>query len=129
MTLEELLNKLIQMGWKPRNGGDNWFTFEIKWNRLYFEYLHLIDNNLIDWDYSLRDLVSMESWLWQFVVEKKLWKKWFMANEPICTGVNFDTNYTYHHYERWNYKYRLMLSSVQSNIELFLLDNILLPTK
>lgn len=117
MTLEELLNKLIQMGWKP-------FWKEIKklqrdWDRFYYQWA--IDSP------SLRDLVSIESGFRQFVCEKRFWKTWYMANEPICTWTDFDKCYSFHHYERWNYKYRLMLSSIQTDLEKFILDNVLLP--
>ena len=69
MKLEELLNKLIERGWEPR-----WhINYKIcKYN----DMLEKVSFNNKDyiwlWEHSLRELVSKESWLWQFVCENNL---------------------------------------------------------
>ncbi len=68
MTLEELLNKCIQKGWKPF-GKDQ--KFEIWIETLPYKKIRVCLKKP-DYDYyvySYRDLVSKESWLWQFVCE------------------------------------------------------------
>ena len=60
--MEELLNKLIEKGWKPF-GNCNRFDFRDLW-------LYYFANDNGRWSkYPLRMLVSKESWLWQFVCE------------------------------------------------------------
>lgn len=118
--LEQLLNSLIEKGWQPF-GIAYYCSFDVKeeikillWPFWWWEYL--LHRTL-----SLRELVSKESWLWQFVCEKELIKsKW-------------DSNYTYFNihgtwkaYEHWNYEYRLIESALKDETELesFILNNI-----
>ena len=72
MRMEELLNKLIEKGWKPfgknaYNCCDNakriWYEW---WEESYREYIEI----------SPRKLTSKESWLWQFVCENGMIKLW-----------------------------------------------------
>ena len=120
MELEELLNKLIQMGWKPRGEKLNWMNFEHeKWNKRFVFWWEDKSGTAEYNEYSLRDLVSMESWLWEFVCEKRLYNK----------DKYYQTIEKWYVFTTRDYEYRLMLSSIQENIEKFLLDNILLPTK
>lgn len=122
MTLETLLNKLIELWWKPRG----------------IEKPYCWNNKLLWWICinlqikSYRDLVSMESGLWQFVCEKWLLYK-LKRNINICINVEeprqeYDEPITWYEcdfeYSYKEYAYRLMLSSIQEDIENFLLDNI-----
>lgn len=113
MTLEELLNSLIQRGWKPfgitctdfiKGTGLEWipsYCFNPHphvwfpwWTRRYHRP-------------SLRQIVSKESWLWQFVCEDRL-------IEPD-------------HMKQYNwYEYRITQSALcdEDKLEKFLLDNI-----
>lgn len=75
--MEELLNKLIEKGWKP-------FDVDVKIKRAKcFHSVHFIVRWLVNFvldgyaeaTVPLRELVSKESWLWQFVCENKLIKR------------------------------------------------------
>ena len=109
--MEELLNKLIEKGWKPRWLEAKGFDGEMYYVELFEHY----GNWTIFFDgveYSLRELVSEESWLWQFVCENKLVSiKWYSYNEAY-----YDSNY----------EYRLIESALcnEKDLEKFLLDNI-----
>ena len=130
-NMEELLNKLIKKGWKPfgitctdfiKGTGlecipsycfnphpHMWFPW---WTRKYHRP-------------SLRQIVSKESWLWQFVCENGMVK-------------GFDTSEYYTNYRRFNKEnftecrylrecqYRIIESSLKNESELedFLLSNI-----
>ncbi len=113
MTLETLLNKLIELWLKPR-----WI--EVKKIQIYplepnnlrihfsntveiFWESHTADNCLRK--YSLNDLCSLDSWLWQFICEKWLYKNYYLC-------------------PRHSYKYWLMESSIQEDKAKFLLDYI-----
>ena len=134
--LEQLLNNLIEKGWKPfgitctdfiKGTGlecipsycfnphpHMWFPW---WTRKYHRP-------------SLRQIVSKESWLWQFVCENEMIK-------------GFDTSEYYTNYRRFNkenftecrylreYEYRLIESSLKDEMDLerFLLDNIKIDEK
>lgn len=77
--LEKLLHSLIGEGWNP---------WRIEWDDIEFFNLNMKRRNIHIWymDYStpeeekydqefktFRELVSMESWLWDFVVKNKLY--------------------------------------------------------
>jgi len=100
-TLEELLNALIDKWWKPR-----WFEISNP------DYSPLVE-------YSVSDLCSIESWLWQFVCEKELFIR---KSKYDMIRVNYNVTQRSHntkHFEFW-----IMLSSIQEDKEKFLLDNI-----
>ena len=102
--LEQLLNSLIEKGWKPF-GDEN-----VKEIRIYSD----MDMECIYWKkksdfyyFSPRKITSKESWLWQFVCENKLLKP--------------------DHMKQYNwYEYRLIESSLkdESELEDFLLSSI-----
>ena len=119
-NLEQLLDSLIEKGWKPF-----WYN--------------TIDNILIEWDnykfisrgcYSfitnIRLLVSKESWLWQFVCEngmirnEKLTHNWVSQVE---WGLDVDCK---RKTTPKDYEYRLIEASLkdESELEDFLLSNI-----
>ena len=118
--LEQLLNSLVGVWWKPR-----WLLNEI-------EYIHAF-NDVNQWwrveisygDHwyykALRQIVSKESWLWQFVCENGM-----MDN--LC-----ETRYWRNHFEldeieynQPDYQYWVIESSLkdESELEEFLLNNI-----
>lgn len=113
--LETLLNSLIGRGWKP----------------FWKEVLNVeIDDNVISIsredffedgaDASIRDIVSIESWLWQFVCKNKLHKKTDNFWENVSkTSTNI---WWFPH----NYQYRLLESALIPEEELgkFLIENI-----
>lgn len=126
MSIEELLNKLIEKGWKP-------FGIEYSIHIHYYEFndvsLYRIETTIwwkeILWcriSHSLRDIASAESWLWQFVCENKLEnpkgrKQWADLDEDGRKYVKYSTKF---------YEYRLIESALkdESELEKFLLDNI-----
>lgn len=127
--MEELLNKLIEKGWKPRGEGvyktkkkvHNLIRYIEMPREIWFYVLYdwLYNQMPIQRRYILRQLVSKESWLWQFVCENKLVKKkrqW--------------SNRWWWEPEKWfDYKddeYRLIESALldEDKLEQFLLDNI-----
>ena len=125
--LENLLTSLIQRGWKPFNY--IWTTERIE-----------IDDNFeiaiifITWEFAyhtLRDLVVLESWLWQFCMENGLLNspdqyphKDYRAKNPrpyweMSLGRDC-------YYKTEVYQYRLIESALIPEEELgqFLVDNI-----
>ncbi len=130
--MEELLNNLIEKGWKPRGktwiDERDWFVYMNKWQCI---RLHkwIQANNMLCWEYNLRELVSKESWLWQFVCEDRLVKKeweyrakrrhlhWWEHDEDVYHDISYTKN---------DYEYYIIESTLkdESELEEFLLDNI-----
>ena len=117
--LEQLLNSLIEKGWKPR-----WLN--IMWKIVIdydIEFAFDIYDSLQKWHWNFRELVSKESWLWQFVCENGMTEKhtdlWVRCNEK--TSKTYQDSYT-----NQNYWYWLLESSLkdESELEDFLLSNI-----
>lgn len=87
--LEQLLNSLIEKGWKPF--GKGWLNLrKLSWIHKWWLLLHEPSTRVAD-NYSLRDLVSKSSWLWQFVCENKLFPKnrWHKRENDLWCGVKF----------------------------------------
>ena len=82
--LEELLNSLIEKGFIPFNIPE---ITEIKYistkNKLRITS-HQNNRDYKD-DFSLRDIVSKSSWLWQFVCENGMVKKSIISREYFNT--------------------------------------------
>lgn len=117
MKLEELLNKLIELWWKPK-----WLNYKHIEQHLwsYFMYPDV-------WPYSINDLCSIESWLRQFVCEKRLHDirlHWHILVHYPCKLLSG----SWLGHDTFDYTYRIMLSSIQENKEQFILDNIILPS-
>lgn len=133
--LEQLLNSLIKKGWKPF--GKKPVNIN-QWNntQTYCKYfdkscIHIHREDDIEDEeirrprktdeFSLRELVSKESWLWQFVCEN-----WMVKKTPTrWEYFNSDTGKIYGFYDD-NSTYRLIESSLkdESELEDFLLSNI-----
>ena len=125
MTLEELMNKLIKMGWKPFRKEE---IEEVKMSEQYqwkwtwcFRWKGFVKR----WK-STRDICSKESQLWQFVCENGMVNA---NNTPEENAINY-WRYNKKDLTEWwymrNYQYRLIESSLkdESELEQFLLDNI-----
>lgn len=119
--LEQLLNSLIQRGRKP-------FWKSNRWN-VTIDKTIKTKSPFFDFDYhnmsvSTRELVSKESWLWQFVCE----------NGMVKTYMNIEHESRRHsdkkHTPVWAFDnqsyYYLIESSLkdESELESFILDNI-----
>lgn len=114
--LEQLLNSLIEKGWKPF--GHEYVSVEHLEELVRFSYED--KKSCIE---TLRTMTSKESGLWQFVCENKLWKdideeKYWHKKTPKMSELR---SYDYHFEE-----YRLIESALkdESELEEFLLDNI-----
>jgi len=127
--LEELLNKLIKLGRKPRGiTWKIWISTESTVS-LYDKIPNVVVYKwtTISWPWntsflkfgSLRDLVSLESGLRQFVCDG-----WLLIRKTkrALKLVKWST----YCFARWHHtpEYRLMLISIQTNLVNFLLSNI-----
>lgn len=141
--MEELLNKLIEKGWLPFGIYGNW---ELEWERIFIEeqtdtneyhnkiYRINVDYVEFNWlcdedksfsdNFSIRELTSKESWLWQFVTENKLLpkKNWYVWN--LIDRYNNDITIKW--IEEYNCLYYIIESALcdEDKLEQFLLDNI-----
>lgn len=134
--LEQLLNSLVEAWWKPR-----WYedVYKFKLYKLWYtiarpqkqkmisfatetrHYINWTDYIWYKW-YSLRELVSKESWLWQYVCENDLLniKKEKKRITPEHLRVF-----------NWEYQYRLIESALidERELESFILNNIKVDEK
>lgn len=93
------------------------------------------------WSYQrwkpIRELVSKESWLWQFVCEMSVYNNYNKEKWKVFTWKKFeDDKYQINWYSNWwwyiqDYEYRLIESSLkdESELEQFLLSNIKVDVK
>ena len=117
--LENLLTSLVQRGWKP-------FNYIWTVDRIEIDDNFEISIIFITWEFAyqtLRDLVVLESWLWQFVCNNKLYKKTNEKFRENVSKVSLNTWWFAH-----NYQYRLLESSLilEEDLWKFLLDNIVI---
>ena len=131
--MEELLNKLIEKGWKPR-----WLeTKRFDGEMYYAEFFEHYSNWTMLFDgveYSIRELVSKESWLWQFVCWNEMVVLKFSSRKKNARigweYTGYDTEHIVMDYtnncEWTKYEYRLIESALkdESEIEDFLLNSI-----
>lgn len=133
--LEQLLNSLIEKGWKPRwenNIRDmyvskNNFKEDIVWVRWSKGWCTK------RW-WTFRELVSKESWLWQFVcdrehrfIDKKNYDGVSLDKRLKNPYVDYDgVNTEYERISVLDYEYRIIESALcdEDKLEEFLLNNI-----
>ena len=138
MELANLLQRLIEKGWKPRWEYDTLMGYwQSRWKKIFCFWV------LWEVNYSLRELVSKESGLWQFVCENNLIQTehwYFIDNWERAKNVFYKID-TYD--EEWDviqtwdmewdkfiwineYEYRLIESALcdEEDLEKFLLDSI-----
>ena len=120
--LENLLTSLIQRGRKP-------FNYIWTVDRIEIDDNFEISIIFITWEFTyhtLRDLVVLESWLWQFAWENEFIKNTEALPDTICGWyIDWDTWYdTIANQD--NYEFRLLESALIPEEELskFLVDNI-----
>jgi len=138
--MEELLNKLIGEGWKPfyqeiKNKWETRWNYPCEWVIKIRKNTIFISYRYESWDeritkrkkvqHSLRELVSKESWLWQFCVENWMVKmaEWFYW-QNIFPLDSIE-------YEYVDYQYWVIESALcdEDKLEQFLLDNIKIEWK
>lgn len=121
--MEELLNKLIEKGWKPFRRNCNKAYYRPEWpDEFYF------GENGYWYIYNWRQLVSKESWLWQFVCENGMvdgvdrWTLNARQKSIYDKYITSEKEYT----PKMNYEFRLIETSLKNEDELeqFLLENI-----
>lgn len=118
--LEKLLNSFIQRGWKPANFPGK-SEIKISEDGDVVLYMNAEDVTLAV-KVKLRNLVSLESGLWQFVCENEL-THWYNWEEWKYTEI---FPWDYRDYPADEHKYRLLESALIPEKELakFLVDNI-----
>lgn len=127
--LEQLLNTLIEKGWKPF--GERGAFVEIhrypNWEITTLDYWITWTENpsFFKWNSSIRDLVSKESGLWQFCCENKLITNSIKMREAREHDIDDYSNILIM-YDPYEYQFRLIESSLkdESELESFLLENI-----
>lgn len=118
--LETLLNSLIKMGWKAKDREivsialDPEFT-KSEWKTVFY-------CSCRDWFWFYADLgwlVSLESGLWQFITNNKLFNKNLDIRTRAWDNLQYDI---------YDYKYRLLESSLipEEGLGKFLVDNIVI---
>ena len=121
--LAKLLNDLLRMWWKPFNRDK---TLHIncydkcKW--LNYKWIHLDGWFMNEESRTLRELVSIDSWLWQFVCENGMINNvWNFMFRRLRDGKKFWLDKPITHFT-----YRLMESALcdEDKLEDFILDNI-----
>lgn len=126
MTLENLLNSLIEEGWKPFGiEKEDIEVVSYDKNRKKFSIWYMNWSSPSEWDYdwlfmSLRDMTIKESWLRQFCCDKwfvEMYEWWYWQNIFPLDSKEYD--YT-------DYQYWILESSLidEKDLEKFLLDNI-----
>lgn len=160
--MEELLNKLIEKGWIPFGIYGNW---DLEWERIcieeqdeytneyrlkvywinvdYVEFNWLCDEDKHFSDrFSLREIVSKWSWLWQFCIANHLlkkysdlwddweyiigrWQDWKDCKTEDWEYIDDNRDSDIYHQDD-SYQYRLIESSLkdESELEEFLPQNI-----
>ena len=135
--MKKLLNELIEKGWKPR-----WFedVYKFKLYKLWYtlsrpqkqkmisfatetrHYINWTDYIWYKW-YSLRELVSKESWLWQFVCENGMVEKWWLFWELWYSSWEIDLE---SRVRRQDYEFRIIQSALcdEDKLEDFILENV-----
>ena len=117
--MEKLLNALIEKGWKP---------FNTEEEKIYIAYrpeekMLLISNDGIHgYPISLRDLISIECWLWQFVCENGMINNvWNFIFRRLRDGKKFWLDKPITHFT-----YRIIESALcdEDKLEDFILDNV-----
>ena len=122
MTLEKLLNILFERGWKPRNREKALHICcydKCKW--MDYQWVHLDGWFMNEDSKKFRELVSKESWLWQFVCENGMVNK-----NKQYSFIKWSWKGRTDERSQKNYYYRLIESALcdEDKLEEFLLENI-----
>lgn len=152
--MEELLNNLIEKGWKPFGNKKIKDAKTARWNKnLLDEEVNKVSKfkdkvAFTNWvlifdEINLRELVSKESWLWQFVCENGMINvphpnKWKYPRDKLereqykywdrTIWYYWEDNLDRMWYSWDKYQFRLIEASLkdESELENFILDNIII---
>lgn len=124
--LSKLLNDLLRMWWKPFNRNKTLhigYYDKCKW--LNYKWIHLDGWFMNEESRTLRELVSKESGLWQFVCANKLITNSIKMREAREHDIDDYSNILIM-YDPYEYQFRLIESALkdESELESFLLENI-----
>lgn len=130
--LKQLLNSLIKKWRVPF--GDKRIT-NVSWEMQYvwtYNWVFRSNHNVVQFWKSLRELVSKESWLWQFICKNGMVKNVDDYSWELYDWTHWQCDVYKNWYEWWtrweqvDYEYRLIESSLkeESELEDFLLQNI-----
>lgn len=128
--METLLNKLMEKGWKPFNRKKTLHIIcydKCKW--INYKWIHLDGWFMNEESRTLRELVSIDSGLWQFVCENGMINEGDVKNFIWTRYEHTWFEPQYHLVHKWNSaEYRLIESSLkdESELEDFLLSNIVI---
>ena len=120
--LENLLNSLIQRGWKP--WGEKSKKIMIRSSRI---FVYNSEWYINPEGKHIRSIVSLESRLWQFVCDrsllKSIWKA--RAKEPSISALGFKSEVLALSFEP---EYRLLESALipEEDLAKFLIENIVI---
>ncbi len=120
--LEQLLNTLIQRGWKPFGKANRWYVSIDRTIHTKSPFFDFENHNM---SVSTRELIAKESWLWQFVCENGMvkMKEWYYwQNIALIHSEEYD----YCDYQYWIIESAL---KDESELEDFLLSNIKVDVK
>lgn len=125
--LETLLNSLVQRGRKPKDREVVLIQLDQEFTKSEGKTVFYCSCKDWFWFYAdLRWLVSLESWLWQFICRNKLYKnnkeKFWQNVSKVSVNIWWFPR---------NYEYRLLESALLPEEELgeFLVDNIVVEWK
>jgi hypothetical protein len=133
MTLEKLLNTLLEE-WRKPFGREKTLHIscydKCKWMNC--QWIHLDGWFMNEDSKKFRELVSKESWLWQFVCKMSVENNYNKEKWKVLTWKKFeDDKYQINWYSNWwwyiqDYEYRLIETALtdEDKLEQFLLDNI-----
>lgn len=120
--LEILLNKLIEKGWKPfeREKTLHIKIYDCDLN-VYFDWWFMNEDKK-----SFRELVSKESWLWQFVCKNKIIEQWKTVHDYVISHITYSYDKGCWWYAPNNSEFWIMMSALcdEDKLEKFLLENI-----
>lgn len=115
--IEKLLNSLIQRGWRPWGKYDKILNVS-KYNGW---LMRLVQSNNA-WMYvHIRSIVSLESWLWQFVCKNKL------LSDKVDLQDYLEDSFWFRRCPRdsnWSYRLMRVAFVAEEDLEKFLIDNI-----
>ena len=118
--LETLLHSLIKMGWKPKDREVVSIEFDPEFTKSEWKTVFYCTCRDWFWFYAdLRWLVSLESRLWQFITNNKLFNKNLDIRTRAWDNLQYDI---------YDYKYRLLESALipEEGLGKFLVDNIVI---
>ena len=137
MTLENLLNNLIQR-WRIPFGDEKIHSFKIIY--VTWKILNIVAKRWrwqVNMHYSIREICSKSSWLWQFVCENGMVDEescQYIEDKEICTSDEWVCYYNddwypmdnYYKLDRTEAEFWVIESALidESKLDQFLLDNI-----